>query len=216
MLDKKSLILLALFAFASASAEDSDNEHFLGLEGFYAKVSGGYGKMHSNLVSQNAPTEKLHFNYGNYFGLGAGYSVCKSFNIEFMFNFFTKAKYYQALGSGFISSRVSATNPMVNFYYSYDTGTPINPYIILGAGTAHVKWENATDVGSTGAVSKTSFAYAAGVGLSATLSETAFVDFGYKYNVLGKSGQLYTSSAGYMNLKKLQYHMVEISYRYKF
>ena len=91
---------------------------------------------------------------------------------------------------------------MANAYYDIDTGSDITPYIMAGAGLAHVdmSWDEDDDV----------FAWQVGAGLGFEVAECTTLDLGYRYL---KPNKFDTDSS---HEAKWAVHNIMLGLRYQF
>jgi len=97
---------------------------------------------------------------------------------------------------------VSLLTVMANAYYDIDTGSDITPYIMAGAGLAHVdmSWDEDDDV----------FAWQVGAGLGFEVAECTTLDLGYRYL---KPNKFDTDSS---HEAKWAVHNIMLGLRYQF
>lgn len=97
---------------------------------------------------------------------------------------------------------ISLLTVMANAYYDIDTGSDITPYIMAGAGMAHVdmSWDETDDV----------FAWQVGAGLGFKVADCTTLDLGYRYL---KPNKFETDSR---NDAKLAVHNIMLGLRYQF
>lgn len=90
-----------------------------------------------------------------------------------------------------IGGDFTTTTLMANGYYTFETNTPVKPFVTGGIGAAQVEANNVTDGIDTLDDSDTGFAYQVGIGVDYELSETVNLDAKYRYlrvNDIGLSG----------------------------
>ena len=80
---------------------------------------------------------------------------------------------YQKHDASNFSADISLLTVMANAYYDIDTGSDITPYLMAGAGWAHVdpSWAGTDDV----------FAWQVGAGLGFKVADCTTLDLGYRY-----------------------------------
>ena len=148
-------------AASSSSAKSSAD--------FYVRADIGADKLAGKLngVSQKFKVQPVY-------KIGAGYIFDEYFradlNLRFKGSEDNKAKTVKA----------KSTALFLNGYVDLPNSTMFSPYATVGMGAAKSKFKQ-----STVKLSKTTFAYNAGLGVRAKIQDNLFADLGYRYNNLG-------------------------------
>lgn len=120
-----------------------------------------------------------------------------------------------------IGGKITTLSGLVNLYYDFPTGSPLEPYIGAGIGISHASADNLS-AGYPGTTirydisgSSAAFAYQFRGGVAYNLSSNAAVTLGYRYfNVAKQSFDV--GSIGEVDVGGLGVHNVELGFRYRF
>lgn len=120
-----------------------------------------------------------------------GYSVAGGYNFNSAFNLPVRAELevgYQTPWKNTgedIEYKSKSLTVMVNGYYDFATGTPFTPFVTLGLGWAHTKFDASDE-----STSFNKFAYSAGFGSAYTINSDLSVDLSYRFLDAGKEGDV--------------------------
>ena len=146
--------------------------------------------------------EKLDFGGGQKYDMDTGLALNGAIGYDFGDARLEAAVGYQKHDVTDEGEDLSLLTVMANAYYDIDTGSDITPYLMAGAGWAHVdtSWDyNDDDV----------FAWQVGAGLGFEVAECTTLDLGYRYlrpNKFGPDG----------DEAKLAVHNIMLGLRYNF
>jgi len=116
--------------------------------------------------------EKSNFD-GDKYEMDAGLAVNGAIGYDFGEARLEAAVGYQKHDFKNYDDDLSLLTVMANAYYDIDTGSDVSPYLMAGAGWAHVdsSWDESDDV----------FAWQVGAGLGIKVAECTTLDLGYRY-----------------------------------
>jgi opacity protein-like surface antigen len=190
----------------------------------------------ADYILYGAPGELGTFDSGDLkgalsLGAGVGYQVNKYFRTDLTGDYLFKSD-FRGSTSGFCGtglpcvsddrSSYTALLLLANAYADLGTYHGITPYIGLGIGGAHVKWDNLINTNDDGRFEHEGgkgwrFAYAAMAGASYCLTDRTKLDLGYRFSHI-EGGRMfgYNTGAGPGYDRGINIHEVRGGLRYQF
>lgn len=195
--NKYKFAVLTSFLFMTSVASYDANA-----ENFYIRGDVGYTTL--NKVKSNQDFYKKSGNArldGNIlYALGLGYKINDKFRSELTYNYLN-SKYFVnnelvGLTTPEFKQNIKVHALLANFFYDILSYKRMTPYLGLGVGYSLIDSGDATVTTRDGVQkykSKNShnLTYAAMVGTSLMINEKLHMDFGYRYQMLGKSKGFY-------------------------
>lgn len=229
--NKYQFAVLTSFLFMTGVAAYDANA-----ENFYIRGDVGYTTL--NKVKSNQDFYKKSGNArldsSILYTLGLGYKINDKFRSEVTYNYLN-SKYFvnnKTVGSTTpeFKQNIKVHAVLANFIYDIITYGKITPYVGLGIGYSLINSGDGTTTTRDGVLkykSKKSnnFTYAAMVGSSLMLNEKLNMDFGYRYQMFGKSKGFYLAEPQNSELKprklepesfKIKGHIFTVGFRYNF
>lgn len=158
-------------------------------------------------------------------GGGIGYQLGRGLRMDFTLDYRFDSDVYGvfvASPTTPLTGELSSLIGLANFYYDFDMGGRITPYVGVGLGFVSHKMDSGTLVSGADAVDfdgdrETNFAWALMAGVDVDLRDRWKLDIGYRYLDLGDfSATDATTGAKRFNVDDLESHEIRVGLRYSF
>jgi len=221
VLGSSGVVFAADFDDDRYSMKDGDVEISSGAErAWYLRGDIGYG-FNSDPEFDTLPTgadfilEDADENVS--FGGGIGYRIWRGFRMDATLDYRLNAEYFAQLDSGSaplnqFTGDLDSLVGLINFYYDFDMGHRITPYVGAGVGFAH-HWFDGDDTDD----SDTNFAWAIMAGVDIDLQDRWKLDIGYRYLDMGDGSFDDKKTPGRsFEIDDIESHEIRVGLRYSF
>lgn len=195
--------------------------------GWYVRGDFGYGFNSDPTITDDQASffvgESLDDNVS--FGGGIGYNIMRGFRVDLTLDYRADADlyaYYPASPASPLTGELSSWVGLANFYYDFDMGHRITPYVGVGLGFAAHTMDAGKNIGAGdftdfSGKTETEFAWALMAGVDIDLRSNWKLDIGYRYLDLGDVSYTdATSGTKTFIIDDLESHEIRVGLRYQF